>query len=414
MSILFATAIVAATAASPSTLGALSAAAALCCAAFVLWPWAVLPVSILGGSIAGVMIGGGDVATIVMAHAAILSAGGVALLLRMAANVEPVRRSAADLPMLGLTLLVLMAAVYGLALGNPPRDVLVGTYQIVIIPLVFWIAVQTLAEPRRQRAAALLYLVPTVALTVTAMATSSRTGGLVALLGIPPLIVLAGRTRGWSRAGFAVVAGLLLVDVALSMYRALWLAATVALGMMLIWGGRILHRGIAATVTVAVAGVALLSLGSDLGEHLGTLQRELQESSGYRGPESAVGLSAFAEQPLVGGGLGQSVRDIYLPDFTRGDVGPVYHAFYVTVLANIGILGLISVIWPLYQTIRDGFLYRDGMKFGFAALTCGFLVGAAFAGPTAGHWELGLLPALTLITGNAKVLRHITLDGSKT
>ncbi|MFV2013256.1 MULTISPECIES: O-antigen ligase family protein [unclassified Micromonospora] len=396
----FAATVVGALAVSPGTLGTVLAASAVCCAAFVLWPWAVLPVAIIGGTIAGVTIGGGDVATIVAMHAALLGAGGIALAIRVLIGAEKLRRTTADLPMLGLTLLVLLAAVYGLSLGNPPRDVLVGAYQIAVIPVYFWIAAQTLGDLRRLRAAAILYLVPTVALTLTALATATQTGGLIALLAVPPLIVLAGLAEGWSRAGFALLAGLLLADVAVSMYRALWLAAAVALAVMLVWGGRTLRRGMAATVAVAVAGVVFLALVSSLANHVDVVALELQESSGYRGPESAVGMNVFAERPFTGGGLGQSVRDIYLPDFTRDDVGPVYHAFYVTVLANIGILGLIVVLWPLYRTIRNGFLYGNGIAFGFAALTCGFLVGAAFAGPTAGHWELGLLPALTMITGS--------------
>ncbi|MFV2017273.1 O-antigen ligase family protein [Micromonospora sp. LOL_023] len=400
----FATAVVAAMTVSPGMPGTALAGTAVCCAAFVLWPWAVLPVGIIGGTIAGVAIGGGDVATIVATHAAILGAGGFALLIRMVFRMERVRRTAADLPMLGLTLLVLLAAIYGLALGNPPRDVLVGAYQIAVIPIYFWVAAQTLADHRRRRAAAILYLVPTVALSLTALASSNKTGGLIALLAVPPLVVLAGRTGGWSRAGFALLAGLLLADVAISMYRALWLATAVALTVMLVWGGRVLRRGLRATVAVAVVGVALLSLASNLEDLVGTVTLELQESSGYRGPESVVGMNVFAERPLTGGGLGQSVRDIYLPGFVRDDVGPIYHAFYVTVLANIGILGLIVVLWPLYQTIRAGLLQRNGIAFGFAALTCGFLAGSAFAGPTAGHWELGLLPALTIITGSRETL----------
>jgi hypothetical protein len=38
------------------------------------------------------------------------------------------------------------------------------------------------------------------------------------------------------------------------------------------------------------------------------------------------------------------------------------------------------------------------MALAFAALTCGFLVAALVSSPTDGHWELGLLPALTFLT----------------
>ncbi|MFY1635540.1 O-antigen ligase family protein [Solwaraspora sp. WMMB335] len=410
----FATAVVAAMTLSPGLLGLVVAGVAVCCAAFALWPWAVLPVTVIGGTTAGVGIGGGDVTTIVATHAAILGAGGLAVSLRLTFRVDSVRRTAADVPMLGLTVSVVLAAVYGLALGNPARDVLVGAYQIAVIPIYFWVAAQTLASDRRLRAAAVLYLVPTVVLTVLALVTSSQTGGLIALLAVPPLIVLAGRSTGWSRAGFAVLAGLLLADVVVSMYRALWLAAAVAVVAMLIWGGRTLRGGLGATVAVAAVGVVFLALASDIGDHVGALTLELQDSPGYRSAESLVGMNVFVERPLTGAGLGQSVQDIYLPAFAKADVGPVYHAFYVTVLANIGIFGLIAVLWPLYRALRNGFLYRNGIAFGFAALTCGFLAGAVFAGPTAGHWELGLLPALTLIAGDLEGFRPAAPVGMET
>jgi len=64
------------------------------------------------------------------------------------------------------------------------------------------------------------------------------------------------------------------------------------------------------------------------------------------------------------------------------------------VLAAYRAVWLATAVALLLLAVRD-------LAVAFAALTCGFLVAAAFAGPTDGHWELGLLPAVTLlITGS--------------
>jgi O-antigen ligase len=121
-------------------------------------------------------------------------------------------------------------------------------------------------------------------------------------------------------------------------------------------------------------------------------------SAGYRLPESGIGWDVFVSQPLFGAGLGQTTPGVYLPGFVVADVGPVYHAFYVLLLANLGIVGLAVVILPLARLSWQGLAQRDSIALPFAALTIGFLAAALVSGPTDGHWELGLLPALTLLS----------------
>lgn len=190
-------------------------------------------------------------------------------------------------------------------------------------------------------------------------------------------------------------------DVVLASYRAIWLAAGLAILIMVVRGGPVIRRGVAWTVTGGILLLAGLSLSAGVRERSSVMMTAFGRSAGHRAPEAAVGVDVFATQPIAGAGLGQSSRDIYLPGMGMTDVGPVYHAFYVLVLANFGLIGLCAVLWPVLRTLRVGFADRDGMPLAFTALTCGFLVGAFFAGPTEGHWELGLLPALTLLTARA-------------
>jgi hypothetical protein len=400
-------------AAAPGALGVVGGGTLLCWATFTLWPWAVLPVGIIGGTVAAGTIAGGDVRTNVVIHALILAAGYLALLTRNALRLDQLTqpRTVVDLAMVALTVLTAVTAVYGLALGNLPTDVLVAAYQIAVIPGYFFIATRTLTDQRRRSAAAILYLVPAGALTAATLTVPGGHGGLIALLGMPPLVVLAGRATGWRRTGAALLAALFLADVVLSCFRALWLAGGIAIVLMLVRGGAVIRRGMVATATAAVVFVALLAITFGLRDRASVVALELKQSSGYRAPESAVGLGVFAGRPLGGGGLGQSTRDVYLSGFAVTDVGPVYHAFYVTILANVGLIGLAVVLWPVLRAIPRGFADRDGAAFAFSALTCGFLAGAVFAGPTDGHWELGLLPALTLLLSQSKATIPKTLVG---
>jgi hypothetical protein len=120
----------------------------------------------------------------------------------------------------------------------------------------------------------------------------------------------------------------------------------------------------------------------------------------------------FSAQPLFGAGLGQRTPQIYIPGFAVTDVGPVYHAFYVLLLANLGIVGLCLVIWPILRCTWVGLRDRSGPGLAYAGLTAGFLAAALVSSPTDGHWELGLLPALTVLTATPLARsRSVALSG---
>jgi hypothetical protein len=124
----------------------------------------------------------------------------------------------------------------------------------------------------------------------------------------------------------------------------------------------------------------------------------LADPAGYRHAEAVVGLRVWSEHPFLGAGLGQTTRSVYLEGFGLTDVGPTYHAFWMVVLANLGLVGLLAVLAPLLVAVSAGMSTPSGPALGFAATLCGFLCSATFAGPTDGHWELGLLAALTMLT----------------
>ncbi|MEB3369995.1 O-antigen ligase family protein [Saccharopolyspora mangrovi] len=384
----------------PGDVNGFLAGALVCCIAFVFWPWAVLPVGIVGGVIATKVTGETDVATIVLVHTGILVAGCLALLARhLTSSAEDgPRRTIADGPMALLGAVVAVAALYGLARGNAAQSVLIATYHIGIIPAYFFAATHTLTNPHRLKAAGVLYIAAAGALAAVELTMPGRHGGLLSVLAIPMLLIAASRVRGWRQGGLISLIALFTTDVILASYRAMWLAFGLALLILLVRGTARVRRSALIGIGTGALFLATASVASaGLHRRAAVLAEYVDDSSGYRLSEMYVGLRVFSDRPLIGEGLGQTTPQVYLPDFMITDVGPTYHVFWVMILANLGLIGLVVVLWPLWRALRAGWVERDGHALAALALTCGFVASACLAGPTDGHWELGLLPAIILL-----------------
>jgi hypothetical protein len=389
----------------PGRSSVLAAGAVLCLLVFVLWPWSVLPVGVVGVTAATPLLGDGHLTFIVLLHTGVLALGSVALLLRRIVSApgdSPVR-TIADAPMLAMVAIVLLGGGYGMESGNDPHKVSIAAYELGVIPAYYFLTTHTLTSPRRLRAAGILYVVCAAGLAASEFAQPGRHGGLLSLLALPPLLIAAGRVDRWKRAGVALLLAGFTADLVFASYRAMWLAAAVALVLLLARTTAPIRR---AAITAGVCGttVMLLAAASSAGAHSRStlMGDELHQGAGYRTSEAAVGLQVLAHRPLFGAGLGQTVPHVYLPGFAVTDVGPTYHVFYVMILANVGLLGLAVTLWPILRAAKAGMATRDGYALAFSCLTCGFLAAAAFAGPSDGHWELGLLPALALTAARAE------------
>ena len=369
-------------------------------AALVVWPWAALPAAIAGGAIVVELLELERVTDSVVVHGIFLGAALPAVLIRatLAGGHSGRVRTVADKPMLAFATAVALAGLFGLARGNAPYEVAVAGYQLAVVPLYFFLATFTLTTPARLRRAWLLFAVAASATAIVDFATPGRHGGLLSLLALPAALVAAGELRGGRRALLVAAAALFCLDVALSGHRALWLAGGIAT-LLLLWrgSGRIrLAAGLVLFVAVVVGVVAAFS-ASGVESRVELAGTRLDASAGYRLPEAELGLDAFLASPILGDGLGQVRHDVYLPDFSVTDVGPVYHVFYVTVLANAGLVGLVLLLWPLLRTLARRTRRHSPLSLAYRALLVGAMAGAAFSGPTDGHWELGLLPALALL-----------------
>ncbi|MEQ4207710.1 O-antigen ligase family protein [Actinopolymorpha sp. B9G3] len=413
----------------PDPLGLAIVSGLICFFCFLALPWLVLPAAMVGGALAAVITGtqvaAGETWMVAATHIGAIAAGTAALTARRILGAprrgRPVR-TPADKPMLLLVIVVLIGALHGLAQDYRPADVLVAAYQVGIIPAYFFLATHTLTTPRRRAAAAITTVAGALALAAISLAGAStgadaeagagigtaRAGGTLSALALVVLAVVAARTSGWRRIGAAAGLVAFAADVVLSGTQAVWVSTVVALAVLLLWGSARLRVRLAvcalATVLLA-AGAAVVS--PELSGRMSTMTGELTQSAGAIGPGSAVGLRAFRESPIIGTGFGHSTTDNATPTFTPSSSGPVYSSFWTTLLANLGLLGLVALLWPLALAGRAGFRDRNGLPLAFAALACGFAIGGGLATPAGGHWELGLLPALTFLAVAAAPAQYL-------
>ena len=193
----------------------------ICWLCFCLWPWAVIPVGLIGGAVASALLGHDDVRSIVLSHTALLLAGCAALVTRRLVGAEDKRPGPPDHAMLAVLVVTALGAVYGLAVGNAASQVLVATYLVAVIPVYFLIAMYTLATPAWRSRAGLLYVIAIGMITALEFGAPGRHGSLLSLIPIPPLVVLAGQHRGWKRWAAAFAAAVLATDVVLASYLSL-------------------------------------------------------------------------------------------------------------------------------------------------------------------------------------------------
>ncbi|WP_326554729.1 O-antigen ligase family protein [Micromonospora sp. NBC_01813] len=388
----------------PRDLGLLALAAVACCVAFTAWPWSVLPTAIIGVLGVLILLGDNSIPVVLGLHGFLLAAGCAGLSLRRL--FLPERRSrataVADGPMAVLAGLIVVAACYGFLLGNDPAQILIAGYHFAVIPVYYFLATCTLTTPQWRHRAAVLFVVGAAGFTVLEMAAPGRHGGSWALLAAVPLVVLSCQAAGWRRVGLLALAALFLADVVLAAYRTTWTLAGVAvLGLLVLGTARIRRTAGALLALTALLVVVGIAVSPGIRERSMEMTTAMETDAGHRMPEAKVGFETFLANPLTGAGLGQSTPDVYLPGNEVTDVGPLYHLYYAMVLANLGIFGLLALLWPILRALRAGLAQRDGIAFAFAVLILGFLVSVSFSGPATGHWALGLLPALVLLTRRA-------------
>ena len=376
-------------------------------AALVWAPWASLPLVLVGGALGDKALDLKDVTQVTSLRMALIGLAVVALGARRLRGADwgPRVTTAVDGPAVVFASYVAVLAVLGLASGNDSHQVLVAAYQLLALPVYFFLATLTLNARARLWSAARLFCAGAAVLVVVGFAEGGRQGSLLSVLALLGLLALGGRAHATraERLGLLALAPLFLVDVVLAGYRTVWVAAGVG-GVVLILRLRgVRPAAVAIALVTALAGAAAVGLvGGPFADRADIALEQLHEPSGYRGAEAEVGRSMVAAAPLVGAGLGRVERDRYLETFGYADVGPVFHAFYLTAAVNSGLVGLLLIAVILWGAVRRAPPRGEGQRepalaTATSAMLAGAVAAAAFAGPTDGHWELGLLPALACL-----------------
>lgn len=388
----------------PAGVGVPVTAAMACGIAFLCWPWLALPASIIGAPVVATALDLTDLTSVLAVQAGMLGAGALAILIRrvLRPSAETPVRTPLDKPMLALVAVLVVGTCYSLARGNPTDDVLTAAYQLAVVPGCFFLATHSLNTRRRLQSAGVVYVAATAALAGIELVPPGHhlagdTGMLLAVA-IPPVLATVLRTTGWHRLGLVVLLAGQLTGVVLAGTRPVWVATTLAVVVLLVRGTARIRVAIGLIVAAAVVGfLGAAAVSPHLVDEYATFgQRALPWSASLFGPGSADALSVFLTNPVIGAGLGQPAS-----------------MFWTWLLASLGMVGLAAIVVPFVLVLWRGLAPRTGYVLAFAALTFGcyasLVVGGGTAvllfvpastlpaGLVAAHWELGLLPALTLV-----------------
>jgi hypothetical protein len=365
-------------------------------------PWLSVPLIVVGGAIGDRVLGLGGVTGVIALRGGLIAVACVGLAARrlQAEDWGQRMRTGADRWAVALAAAVVVSAAWGLAAGHQPHQVVVAAYELLIVPVYFFLATLTLNAPDRLWAAGRVFCAGTVVTAAMSFGGSGH-GGLLSSIAALGTIALAGEeaARGRTRALLVLIAAVFLVDVALSGYRAVWAATGLGVVLLALSSAGARRAVVAVTAVGATAALLVVSLGG--GSIADRARSHATASSGYRSSETKIGFALVAAAPVAGHGLGRVAADRYVDTFGYKDVGPVFHAFYMTVAVNLGVTGLVLIgaflLSALRGHLRPSRIAKPRLALAYRCLLAGWIVAAAFAGPTDGHWELGLLPAVALL-----------------
>jgi len=225
----------------------------------------------------------------------------------------------------------------------------------------------------------------------------------------------------WIRRALMLTAGLCLVGVVASFARGAFLAA-VAVGLAAWWRspnkGTALLAGVVGVITFGVA--ASLLFGDAYWSEMETILQGTQEETGEdRWVMWSAGWEVFVNHPILGAGPGNwGVRATEI--FRPGELGGQYtynvidlydrelHNDYMTILAEVGILGISLFIWLLIDFWRRNRDLRTGhaeevwrqlggrldlhyVALGLEAAMVGWMAAAFFYSLAGTHWLFTIL-----------------------
>ena len=384
----------------------------------LIWPELSVPAILIGAVVLDFQLGGERVRHLVFVKLSLFACGGIGVAFaNMKCRTRFVRvQTPGDAPALCLVLYTAASAAYGYFVGGYALDsVAVAGYHLGQLALYHFLVTTTLCRPAYLRRASTIVVLWSLVWIIPSLLTPGRGGGTASMWLIVLLCYATASRSWWAPAAWAALPFALL-DTLTSGYRTLWISVAAQLGCLATWGFKARLRRLAlAAGVVLVLGVftapLLIAQPSLLASvpAAATLNRFSASftSGGYRIPEAVVGLEVFRQSPVFGSGVGYRTPPVWIETMGYMPTGPIHHLYYVSYLANEGILGLALVLWYFLAVLfsREARCLRRqasanpwaAFGVGLQAGLFGAIVAAFFSGPSDGHWTWGVLGAGSLL-----------------
>jgi O-antigen ligase len=336
--------------------------------------------------------------------------------------------------------LVVLATVGGLVTGHfagvSAKDLLFASRQLVWLPVVPLLIVNVVETERQLRGA--LALAAGLAVVKAAIGLTGVVAGVgivvdgatityyeptanwlivLAILGVVAALLLRARPPGW----LIAATPLLVLSLALSFRRSFWIAAVLALLLVVVLGSRPLGRRIAVLVVVmfglAAWTVALQPARTqsqtpivERAQSIEPSKVENNQQDRYRIDELHNVVAAIGKRPITGLGLGGQWAAVH-PLGVEHENGRAYtHVAALWWWMKLGILGLLAYLslmgtmlamsWQIWRRAADRLLAAIGL-----ATLCGLL--AVIVVETVGTFT-GIDPRFTALVGAVGGLLVVT------
>jgi len=385
----------------------------------LFWPELALPIILLSSPLLDNYFGGERVRHLVfikLVFFACAALGVFAARLRGSQKFSRVR-TPADLPALALVGYTALSAGYSYFLAGYDLDrVAVAGYHLSQLALYHFLVTITLSRFADFRRAGLMVLIWSALWIIPNLFTPGRHGAEATTWLLILLCYTLVKGKGKWELLIWILLPLALLSTLTSGYRTLWVCVAGQIAWLLVLGLTAKFRRLA-VVAGTLLGVGVFSLWVILisPEIISpipaavTLQRFEQGllEGGYRTPEALAGLEAFSTSPILGRGIGYQTPIRYIDTMGYMPVGPIYHVYYVSYLANEGLLGLALVFWYFGAALLSAPARRlwrlatrnpwAALGLGLQAALVGTIFGAFFSGPNDGYWTWGILGGAALL-----------------
>lgn len=304
-----------------------------------------------------------------------------------------------------------IALARGLLLGYDISKILTSVWVLLQVSVYYVLTKKTITKEKELKEN-LKVLVPFgIGISIYSLTYSGRfvigsaaIGGYIShILIIPILYKLLFETSKIKIFGLTTVILILVGDLVLSGSRRFLIPVIISLLPFLITKASLKRLMILSFFCIALSLVLVTFFLEEIPK-LAIFLDSTYRGIGYRFSETFIGLD-YVLQNNVLFGIGFGGQTDVMRIGTKGvfAAGPSFHNYYLTILFNLGIVGLICFAFFIIKVITDHSKQiieqiKNGRfevaYFSILLFFVGWLVSAFFDSPRDGHWLLGFLPAI--------------------